>query len=141
RLGRTGSNGVNAPQGRGYNFCELPCSSTPNASAAFTLTELLVTMSVLVLLVFLFTQLLNSAATITILGHKQMDADSQARQLFDRMAVDFAQMVKRSDVDYYVKSSWFASGPPPGVTGVRTLLQPGNDQIAFYSAVPGYYPA
>src|SRR5438552_1603239 len=73
RLGRTGSNGVNAPpafgelrrgtQARGYNFCELPCSSTPNASAAFTLTELLVTMSVLVLLVLLFTQLLNSAAT------------------------------------------------------------------------------
>src|SRR5438034_10928722 len=61
---------------------------------AFTLAELLVTMSVLVLLVFLFTQLINSAATITTLGHKQMDADSQARQLLDRMAVDFAQMVK-----------------------------------------------
>ena len=40
-------------------------------------------------------QLLNSAATITTLGHKQMDADSQARQLLDRMAIDFAQMVKR----------------------------------------------
>ena len=73
-----------------------------------------------------------------------MDADSQARQLLDRMAVDFAQMVKRSDVDYYLKSSWFASGSPPapsGVTGVRTLLQPGNDTIAFYSTVPGYYPS
>ena len=33
------------------------------------------------LLVLLFTQLLNSAASITTLGHKQMDADSQARQL------------------------------------------------------------
>jgi hypothetical protein len=73
-----------------------------------------------------------------------MDADSQARQLLDRMAIDFAQMVKRPDVDYYVKSSWFATGtppPPPGVTAVRTLLQPGNDRIAFYSSVPGYYPA
>ena len=67
----------------------------------------------LALLVFLFTQLLNSAATVTTLGHKQMDADSQTRQLLDRMAIDFAQMVKRSDVDYYVKSSWFASGTPP----------------------------
>ena len=53
-------------------------------------------MGVLVLLVLLFTQLLNSAATVTILGHKLMDADSEARQVFDRMAIDFAQMVKRS---------------------------------------------
>ena len=104
--------------------------------AGFTLAELLVSVGVLVLLVLLATQLLNSAATITILGHKQMDADSQARQLLDRMAIDFAQMVKRSDVDYYVKSSAI---PPP--TGVRNLLQAGNDTIAFYSTVPGYYPS
>ena len=65
-------------------------------SGGFTLAELLVTVGVLVLLVLLFTQLLNSAASITTLGHKQMDADSQARQLLDRMAIDFAQMVKRS---------------------------------------------
>src|SRR5437016_14244519 len=104
--------------------------------AGFTLAELLVSVGVLVLLVLLATQLLNSAATITILGHKQMDADSQARQLLDRMAIDFAQMVKRSDVDYYLKSS---ATPPPA--GVRNLLQPGNDTIAFYSTVPGYYSA
>ena len=61
----------------------------------FTLAELLVTVGVLVLLVLLFTQLLNSAASITTLGHKQIDADSQARQLLDRMTIDFAQMVKR----------------------------------------------
>jgi hypothetical protein len=104
--------------------------------AAFTLAELLISIGVLVLLVLLATQLLNSAATITTLGHKQMDTDSQARQLLDRMAVDFAQMVKRSDVDYYLKSS---ATPPP--IGVRNLLQPGNDKIAFYSTVPGYYPS
>ncbi len=74
-------------------------------SAGFTLAELLVTIGVLVLLVLLFTQLLNSAATITTLGHKQMDADSQARQLLDRMAIDFAQMVKRSDVDFFAKGT------------------------------------
>ena len=107
---------------------------------AFTLAELLVSIGALVLLIFLFTQLLNSAATITTLGHKQMDSDSQTRQVLDRMAIDFAQMVKRSDVDYYIKSSWFASASPPGPSGVRSLLQPGNDKIAFYSTVPGYYP-
>jgi len=82
-------------------------------------------MSVLVLLVFLFTQLLNSAATTMTLGNKRMDADSQARQLLDRMAIDFDQMLKRTDVSYYVKTL--------GNT------QAGNDQIAFFSAVPGYY--
>jgi len=63
----------------------------------------MVSVFVLALLVFLLTQLVNSAATVTILGNKRMDADSQARMVFDRMAVDFAHMVKRSDVDYYVK--------------------------------------
>ena len=97
--------------------------------AAFTLVELLVSVSVLVLLVLLTTQLINSAATVTTLGHKLMDADSQAREVFDRMAVDFAQMVKRSDVDYYLKK--FGIGP----------FTRQNDQIAFYSTLPGYYPS
>ena len=82
-------------------------------------------MGVLVLLVVLFTQLLNSAATIVTLGNKGMDTDSQARQLLDRMAIDFDQMLKRTDVSYYVKTL--------GNT------ETGNDQIAFFSAVPGYY--
>lgn len=102
-------------------------------SCGFTLAELLVTVGVLVLLVLLATQLLNSAATITTLGHKQMDADSQARQLLDRMAVDFAQMVKRSDVDFFAKGTL----APNSVGGAMT----GNDRIAFYSGVPGYYPS
>ena len=104
-------------------------------ASAFTLAELLVSVGVLALLVFLGAQLLNSAATVTTLGQKQMDADSEARQLLDRMAIDFAQMVKRFDVDYYVKSNASVS------SGLRRVLQLGNDQIAFYSAVPGYYPA
>ena len=101
--------------------------------AAFTLAELLVTVGVLALLVLLFTQLLNSAASITTLGHKQMDVDSQARQLLDRMAIDFAQLVKRSDLDFFAKGTT----APNSVGGAMA----GNDQIAFYSAVPGYYPA
>jgi len=49
------------------------------------------------------------------------------------MAIDFAQMVKRSDVDYFAKST----AAPNSVGGTMA----GNDQIAFYSAVPGYYPS
>ena len=94
---------------------------------AFTLAEMLVSIAVLTLFVLIMSQLLNSEATIATLGNKRMDADSQGRSVLDRMAVDFGQMVKRSDVDYYLKG---------GTGGSQT----GNDQIAFYSQVPGYYP-
>src|SRR5215475_663034 len=107
-------------------------ASLQRCSRAFTLAELAVTIGVLMLVVLLFTQILKSAATVTIQGHKRMDADSQARQVLDRIAIDFAQMVKRSDVDYYLKSS--ATG-----TGQRYVPQPRNDVIAFYSSVPGYH--
>ena len=100
---------------------------------AFTLAELLVTMGVLVLLVLFASQLFKSTATVTTLGHKQMDADAQARQLLDRMAIDFAQMVKRTDLDFFAKGTV----APNSVGGPMT----GNDQLAFYSAVPGYYPS
>ena len=94
---------------------------------AFTLTEMLIAVTVLTLLIVLFAQLFNSASTITSLGTKRIDADSSARPLLDRMGVDFSQMVKRSDVSYFVKT--------------QANLQMGNDQIAFYSAVTGYYPS
>lgn len=94
------------------------------SSKAFTLVELLVSIALLTLLVLLMSRLFNSAASVTTAGNKHMDADAQARGVLDRMAVDFAQMVKRPDVDYYLKSSANA--------------QTGNDQLAFYSLVQGY---
>jgi len=83
-------------------------------------------MSVLALLIALIAQLFSSAQAVTGMGNMHMDADAQARALFDRMAIDFAQMVKRADVDYFFKDS--------------TNPQPGNDQLAFFSQVLGYYP-
>ena len=105
--------------------------------AGFTLAELLVSIGVLVLLVMLATQLLNNVATITTLGNKRMDADSQARQVLDRMALDFTQMVKRSDVNYYLKSS----GAATDCITCGPALHVGNDLAIFYSMVPGYYPS
>jgi hypothetical protein len=85
---------------------------------------------------FTLIELLNSAASITSLSYKQIDADSQARQLLDRMALDFAQMIKRADVDYYLKSP--ATSVPDCTT--CTVQSNGNDRIAFFGATSGYYP-
>jgi len=113
------------PPRDGFAVASLPLQRC--GTAGFTLAELLISVGVIVLLVFFSTQLIKSATAVTILGQKRMDADSEARQVLDRMAIDFAQMVKRTDVDYYVKLA------------TQQRLQ--NDQIAFYTAVPGYYPS
>ena len=94
-----------------------------NRGGAFTIVELMVSIAVLILLLLLVTQLINSAASVTTGGNKRMDADSQARLVFDRMAVDFSKIVNRTDVDYYLNKTT------------------GNDQMAFYSQATGYYPS
>jgi Tfp pilus assembly protein PilV len=94
----------------------------------FTLGELLVAMSVLTLLVLLFAHLINSATTTTTLANKRMDADAVSRPLLDRLAADFASMVKRNDVSCYAKNA----GTLASMTG--------NDLIAFYGATVGYFP-
>jgi len=94
---------------------------------AFTLAEILVAIAVLAILVLLIARLINSAVIFTTLGNKRLDADSNARPLLDRIAVDFAQMVKRNDISYHLKT--------------QSNTQPANDQIAFFSAVTGYYPS
>lgn len=82
--------------------------------------------AILAIIVVFVGQLFKGATTISILGNKRMDTDTQARLVFDRMSVDFAQMIKRADVDIYSK------GLDP---------EAGNDRIAFFSNVSGYYPA
>lgn len=88
---------------------------------AFTLTELLVAISVLTLLTTFVAQLVNNATIVTTHSRKRVDADSQARMVFDRLTGDFAKMLKRSDVDYLF------------------CKQDGNDRMFFYSEAPAYY--
>jgi len=59
-----------------------------------------------------------------------MDGDASARQLLDRIGVDFSQMIKRADVDYFAKNT----ASPNSSGGAMS----GNDQIAFYSSLPGF---
>jgi type II secretory pathway pseudopilin PulG len=100
---------------------------------AFTLVELLVAVSILVVLTVTVARLFNAASNATTASNKHMDADAEARPVLDRFAIDITQMVKRSDIDYFFKSP----ANPQTVSG----LVPGNDQLAFFSQVPGYYPS
>jgi hypothetical protein len=58
------------------------------------------------------------------------------------MAVDFAQMLKRNDIDYYVKGTVIYNSHGHGIGhgwgNRRGVGQQGSDQIAFFSQVPGY---
>jgi prepilin-type N-terminal cleavage/methylation domain-containing protein len=110
------------------------------ACRGFTLVELLVSITVVALLVLLVAQLMNSATAITRTGHKHIDTDTQARVVLDRMALDFAQMLKRTDLDYYIKSPSgnYHKNPHGNTVGHLVPGQNGNDQIAFFSQVPGY---
>jgi prepilin-type N-terminal cleavage/methylation domain-containing protein len=102
-------------------------------NSAFTLVELLIATVVLSVLVLLVTRLFTSASAIATLGTKRMETGAQVRPLFERMAMDFSQMVKRSDVQVYVKQ------PASATSSANTFA--GNDRIAFYAAVPGDYPS
>ena len=93
----------------------------------FTLVEILVAVSILVLLIALVSQLLSNTSRAMSASTNHLEADDRVRLLFNRMAADFSRALKRTDIDYYLKTPLVA--------------QPGNDQIAFYSEVSGYASA
>jgi prepilin-type N-terminal cleavage/methylation domain-containing protein len=93
----------------------------------FTLVEVLVSVAVLALIILLVAQLTNSATSVSTASRKRLDADSHARMIFDRMAIDFANMIKRSDADCVFAK--LASGTNKGM----------NDSVFFYSSAPAYF--
>ncbi len=114
-------------------------------TGGFSLLELLVSMSVLILILGLLDQMFSGTAMLINYHDKTMDVDAQARMLLDRMGIDFSTMVKRTDVNYYLKSDTAESTNPQNynLTSANPMTAgsglPGNDQIAFYSSVAGYY--
>lgn len=118
--------------------------TAPNAvgrtSDAFTLVELLVSIAVITLIIAMVAQLTKNATAIAGTGSKHIDTDTQARFVLDRMALDLGRMIKRADVDYYVKAPIGYKNPKAHGKGLKLKTgEPGNDQIAFFSEVPGYY--
>jgi type II secretory pathway component PulJ len=117
--------------------------SRDRTAGGFTLAELLVSIGVLALLILIVTQVMNTAATTVRPANKHIDTDTEARTVFDRMAVDFSQMLKRKDVDYYLKAN---ATKYPGKSGLHRKGGGGagqgntdlNDYMAFYTQAPGY---
>jgi len=114
----------------------------PPRLAGFTLIEIMVAVAVLVILILFVAQLTNSATAIARVGTKHMDADTQARTVLDRLGFDIGRMIRRNDLDYYIKgaAAYTGHGNGHGWGKKSTGGQKGSDQCAFFASVPGYYP-
>ncbi len=120
----------------------FPAVTERRARDGFTLIELLISLAVTAMIILMVAQLMNSATAVARTGNKHIDTDTQARAVLDRMALDFAKMLKRSDIDYYVKAPIGYKNPKAHGNGQKLKTgEQGNDSIAFFSQVPGYYPA
>ena len=120
----------------------FPIARLWHTRGAFTLAELLVSVFVLAIIILMVTQLMTQATAVTRTGHRHISTDTQARAVLDRMALDLAQMLKRTDVDYYVKGLNNYSGHGNGHGwGRQRNGDLGSDQVAFFTHVPGYYPS
>jgi type II secretory pathway pseudopilin PulG len=119
---------------------QLPATAAQRTYRSFTLVELLVSLAVLGFIILLVAQILGPASAITRTGNKHIDTDTQARVILDRIAVDFAQMLRRTDIDYYLKAPTGYKNPNAHGKGLKLQggAQKGNDQIAFFSQTPGY---
>jgi len=96
-----------------------------NRTEAFTLVEVLVACAVLVLLVVMVAEMVGSATSVTSASKKRLDADDEARLVFDRMDADIALMLKRPDVSPLFQTNANSNDP--------TDL---NDAFFFYSQAP-----
>src|SRR5207237_7952804 len=96
--------------------------------------------AVLLLVVVLFGPMVTRATAITRVDSRHVDTDSQARAVLDKIAADIGRMVKRTDVDYYVKQPTGYNGHGNGhAYGHKVQTgQQGSDQIAFFCQTPAY---
>ena len=116
-----------------------------HSGSGFTLVELLVAITALVVLMLMVSRLVDGTSKITSSGNKRIDTDTEARAVLDRMGSDIGNMLKRSDVDYWLKSgngTYYTNkrGHTIGKGHVKGATTQGSDQIAFYSQVEGYKP-
>ena len=97
----------------------FPVVTERRARDGFTLIELLISLAVTAMIILMVAQLMNSATAVARTGNKHIDTDTQARAVLDRMALDFAKMLKRSDIDYYVKAPIGYKNPKAHGNGLK----------------------
>ncbi|HEX4084921.1 MAG TPA: hypothetical protein VHY22_08425 [Chthoniobacteraceae bacterium] len=97
-------------------------------AAGFTIMELMVSISLLVVLLALVMQMTDSTTLTTTGSRKHLDADSEARTVFDLMSEDFDRMVKRPDVDILFSM-------PRGAGGASGS----SDAMFFFSEAPAFF--
>jgi prepilin-type N-terminal cleavage/methylation domain-containing protein len=105
-----------------------PAGRTSQAGRrAFSLIEILVAVTVLVLLLALVAEMTARTSSTIEASNRHMDAASQERLLFDRIGFDLARMLRRSDIDYsFSKHSGDSGGGA-------------NDELSFYCETAGLY--
>lgn len=86
---------------------------------AFTILELLVAIAVLAMIVGLLATAMSEASRLTVRGHKQMDLDSDARLVFDRIASDIRRLVPGDDIDAGFVTDDSGNSRPAFFTRVR----------------------
>jgi len=115
--------------------------SSRAGAPAFTLVEVLVAVAVLALLVALLGQLFINVTAASSISSNHMESDARVRLLFERMTADFSHIVKRADVDCFIKAPSYTEFSSPSGTITSTANPPSgafNDQLAFFSEVAGY---
>lgn len=97
-------------------------STRVTTSSGFTLLELMVAISILVMLCGLVMQLMGSATRLTSASKQASDCDSEARFALAQIAQDLGHRIRRSDVDAFVEKN------------------KGNDRFFLFSETPGWTP-
>jgi len=111
---------TSAPHSRSCPGRRIRSAAGDPGGWGFTILELLVAIAVLVLLVLLASQIVQSGTAVMSGGRKNLGADAQAREVFSRLAMDLAQMPKRADLDAIFSD------------------QDGNKKFFFYSEAAGF---
>ena len=88
--------------------------------SGFTLLELMVAISILVMLCGLVMQLMGSATRLTSTSKQTSDCDSEARFALSQIASDLGRRIRRRDVDAFVEKTT------------------GNDKFFLFSETPGW---
>ncbi|MDD5349047.1 MAG: prepilin-type N-terminal cleavage/methylation domain-containing protein [Chthoniobacteraceae bacterium] len=106
---------MNTPESRtATRWCAPGCG-------AFSLLELLIVMAILATLALMVTLMVGNTTVTIKQAEKRMDADAQARLVFDRMARDFQGMTRRADISFLFD------------------FRPGNDALYFFSEATGHF--